>query len=231
MKSWVIGVISLALMVIAICQMAEAHRGPPPSSLPGAKSAEAVERMVMPAVDVEALLAEDVERETAGRPLPARYAKGLPAAFTPANSGTWEELDDGSQLWRLRIASPGALSISLGLKRFDLPTGATFWVHDPDGAWVQGPYTAENRNALGGLWTAVVLGDELVAELHLPARAEADLGIDLVNHGYRFFGERETAVGVKRGACNINVVCPQGDPWRNQIPTKHPPATSSSAAA
>jgi lysyl endopeptidase len=217
MKSWVIGVISLALMVIAICRMAEAQRGPPPSSLPGAKSVEAVERMVMPAVDVEALLAEDVERESAGRPLPARYAKGLPAAFTPANSGTWEVLDDGSQLWRLRIAAPGALSVSLGLKRFDLPTGATFWVHDPDGAWVQGPYTAENRNALGGLWTAVVLGDELVVELHLPARAEADLGIDLVNHGYRFFGEREADAGTKRGACNINVICPQGDPWRNQI--------------
>ena len=171
----------------------------------------------MPEVDVDSLLAEDAERESVARPVPARYAKGLPVAFTPANSGTWEELDDGSRLWRLRIASPGALSLSLGLKQFDLPTGAAFWVHDPDGAWVQGPYTAENQNALGGLWTAVVLGDELVAELRLPASAEANLGIERVNHGYRFFGEREVAASVKRGSCNLNVICPQGNPWRNQI--------------
>jgi hypothetical protein len=217
MRSLAFGGISLALAVIAVCQTAEARRGPPPSSPPGAKSVEAVERMVMPEVNVNSLLAEDAERESAGRPVPARFAQGLPVVFTLANSGTWEELDDGSWLWRLRIASPGALSLSLGLKQFDLPTGAAFWVHDPDGASVQGPYTAENRNALGGLWTAVVLGDELVAELHLPAGKEANLGIHLVNHGYRFFGEREAAAGVKRGACNINVVCPQGDPWRNQI--------------
>ncbi len=217
MKSLVLGVISLALTVIAICQTAEARRGLASSSLPGAKSVETVERMVMPEVDVDSLLAEDLERESAGRPVPARYAKGLPVVFTPANSGTWEELGDGSRLWRLRIASPGALSLSLGLKRFDLPTGAAFWVHDPDGAWVQGPYTGENRNALGGLWTAMVLGDELVAELHLPAGAEANLEIDLVNHGYRFFGEYEATAGVKRGTCNINIICPQGDPWRNQI--------------
>ncbi len=191
--------------------------GLPPSALPGAKSVDTIERMVMPEVDVDTLLAEDVERESAGRPVPARYAKGLPVDFTPANSGTWEELGDGSRLWRLRIASPGALSLSLGLNSFDLPAGAVFWVHNTDGSGVQGPYTAKDRNTLGGLWTAVVIGDELVAELRLPAGAEADLEIDRVNFGYRFFGDRETTAGVKRGACNINVICPQGDPWRNQI--------------
>jgi len=216
-KSLVLGIASLAITVIAISQTAEARGGPPPSSLPGAKSVEAIESMVIPELDVDSLLAEDAARESAGKPAPARFAMGLPVVFTLANSGTWEDLGDGSWLWRLRIASPGALSLSLGLKRFDLPDGAAFWVHDRDGALVQGPYTAENQNALGGLWTAVVLGDELVAELHLPAGKEANLGIHLVNHGYRFFGESEATAGAKRGACNINVICPQGDPWRNQI--------------
>ena len=209
--------LTAAVLIGAPIVSAANSAGLPPSSLPGAKSVDSVERMVMPEVDVDSLLAEDAERESAGRPVPARYAKGLPVDFTLANSGTWEELGDGSRLWRLRIASPGALSLSLGLNRFNLPTGAAFWVHDADGAWVQGPYSTENRNALGGLWTAVVLGDELVAELRLPAGAEANLEIDWVNFGYRFFGERETAAGVKRGACNINVICPQGDPWLNQI--------------
>ena len=142
--------------------------GLPPSALPGVKSVEEVQRIMLPAVDAEALRVEDLEREGAGIPAPTRFAKRLSVSLSPDNSGTWENLADGSQLWRLRIASPGAFSLSLGLDHFDLPAGAAFWVHDPNGAWVQGPYTEENRNTLGGLWTAVVLGQELVAELHLP---------------------------------------------------------------
>ena len=155
--------------------------------------------------------------ERSGAVAPSRFAAPIPVVLAPASAGTWEELDDGSRLWRLRIASPGALSLNLGIETFDLPAGAMFWVHDADGAQVRGPYTKDNRNAAGGLWTAVVLGEELVAELHLPAGTEADLNIASVNHGYRFFGEDRENNPEKRGSCNVNVVCPEGDPWRDQI--------------
>jgi len=189
----------------------------PRSALPGVRSIDTIERTEMSWVDVEALLTEDAERERSGVPAPARFAKDLPVAYTPDTSGTWETLDDGSRLWRLRISSPGALSLNLGLERFDLSEGAAFWVHAPDGSWIQGPYTRTNRNALGGLWTAVVLGDELIAELHLPKGIQANVEITSVNHGYRFLNENNAVEGAKRGDCNINVVCPQGDPWRDQI--------------
>ena len=188
----------------------------PRSALPGVRSIDTIDHREMPRVDVEALLAEDAERESSGVPAPARFAKSLSVALTLDNSGTWETLDDGSRLWRVRISSPGALSLNVGLEKFDLPEGAAFWIHAPDGSKVQGPYTGNDRNAVGGLWTAVVLGDEMVAELWVPKGAGADLVIGSVNHGYRSFGERETAFAAKRGSCNINVVCPQGDPWRDQ---------------
>ena len=76
-----------------------------------------------------------------GVPVAPRIGKVLEVDYTLDNSGTWEVLEDGSRLWRLRISSPGALSLSLGLKRFDLPEGAMFWVHAADGSGVQGPYT------------------------------------------------------------------------------------------
>ncbi len=190
----------------------------PPSLLPAAKALDTVETRVMPGVDVEALLADDARRGTVAHPAPTRFATALNVAFTPENSGSRETLANGSQLWRLRISSPGALSLNLGLSRFSLPTGASFWVHNSNGAWVQGPYTTKNRNASGGLWTAVVLGDEIVAELLIPSGAgTADLEISSVNHGYRFFGEDASHVAAKRGECNVNVVCPEGDSWRNQI--------------
>jgi hypothetical protein len=188
----------------------------PRSALPGTQPLDTVEHHEMPWFDVEALRAEDVERERSGMPV-TRIGKVLPVVFNPDNSGTWEVLEDGSRLWRIRVSSPGAVSLSLSLKRFDLPDGARFWVHGVDGSGVQGPYTTTNRNARGGLRTAVVLGDEIVAELHLPTDETGHLVIDSVNHGYRFFGETKADVGAKRGWCNINVVCSQGDPWRDQI--------------
>ncbi|MFV2072696.1 MAG: serine protease [Thermoanaerobaculales bacterium] len=208
-----------AVVVIATGTAAAASSGLPPSALPGTKALESVRQMVMPRVDVPSLLAEDAVREGAGKPVAPRFAQSIPVSFTPDNSGTWETLADGSDLWRLRISSPGALSLSLGLAKFDLPAGAELWIHDTDGASVQGPYTADNRNAAGGLWTAAVLGEELVAELHLLAGTEDGrlLEISTVNHGYRFFGAPGTTDLRKQGTCNIDVVCPQGDPWGDQI--------------
>ncbi len=208
---------ALTLLIGSTYLFSAEARSLPRSALPGVRSIDTIEHREMPRVDVDTLLAEDVERESAGVPVAPRFAKNIQVEYTLDNSGTWETLEDGSRLWRLRLSSAGALSLNLGLDLFDLPEGAAFWVHAPDGARVQGPYTAQNRNTLGGLWTAVVLGDELVAELRLPKDAEAKLRISSVNHGYRFFGERESATNAKRGSCNINVVCPQGDPWRNQI--------------
>jgi hypothetical protein len=189
----------------------------PRSAFPGIESIDTIERREMPRVNVEALLAEDAERERSRVPVAPRFAKSIEVAYTPENSGTWETLDDGSRLWRLRISSPGALSLSLALRHFDLPAGSSFWIHAPDGSGVQGPYTTGNTNAHGALWTAVVLGDELVAEFHVPAGRKAGIEISSVNHGYRFFGESEYAAASRQGSCNIDVICREGDEWRRQI--------------
>ncbi len=209
-----------AVVTVIFTAPASVAAGPgslPPSALPGTRALDTIERREMPRFDVETLLAEDAVRERSGKPVAPRYAKIIQVTYTPDNSGTWETLDDGSRLWRLRLSSPGALSLNLGLERFELPAGAAFWIHAPDGSNVQGPYIAKNRNALGGLWTAVVLGDELVAELRVPAGKEAAIEITAVSHGYRFFGERESGVVAKRGSCNVNVVCPEGNRWADQI--------------
>ncbi len=210
--------LGLALLVAASVVSA-GTRDLPPSMLPGTLALDRVERREMQRVDAMALLAEDARRESAGAPVPVRYATAQPAAFSTDSSGTWEELADGSRLWRLRIASPGALSLSLGLRRFELPVGAALWLHDPDGAQVQGPYTAADRNAAGGLWTAMVVGDEVVAELRVPQATQREpvLEISSVNHGYRFFAKPGASAWIKRGSCNVNVVCPEGDDWRDQI--------------
>ena len=111
----------------------------PRSALPDVRTLDTVERREMPRVDVQRLLAEDAERQRTNVPLPTRYAINHQVSLTPETSGTWETLDDGSRLWRLRLSSPGALSISLGIEEFGLRAGTAFWIHAPDGSRVQGP--------------------------------------------------------------------------------------------
>jgi hypothetical protein len=187
---------------------------------------DAVPVAVMAPVDngvLEAVYA-DVPRLKAGpdaaRPDGAwRFAEPLDAYFDLGQAGAWEALADGSRLWRLRLASPGATSLNLGLSRFDVPAGARLWLYDAGGDVVQGPYTAADRTAEGGLWTALVPADEIVVELHVPAGAgDADLAIHRVNHGFRGFTGRDGAgPAVKQGQCQNDVVCPEADPWRRQV--------------
>ena len=52
-------------------------------------------------MDFERIRLEDVERESQG--LPPRYAVPQEVLITPATAGSWEDLDNGLSLWRLRI--------------------------------------------------------------------------------------------------------------------------------
>ncbi len=214
----IIATIATVLGFTTIGTPVEAGRGLPPGLIQPVKTISEVARVEMPEIDLAAYRAEDAIRERSEIPSPFRFAATIAADITPAAAGTWENLGDGSSLWRLRIASPGALSLNLEFDRFELPAGAGLWLYDGNGTMVQGPYTRDNRNAEGGLWTALVLGDEIVVEYHQPAGAgsRTDLRIASVNHGYREFGEAEAAA-TKQGTCNIDVICPEGDGWRNQI--------------
>jgi hypothetical protein len=131
--------------------------------------------------------------------------------------GTWEKVEGGIYMWRLRVLSAGAKWLSFGFTQFNLPPEAALYIYSMDYQWVAGPYTAKDNEAHGQLWTPMILGEEAVLEL--TAKAEEIDRITLllgsVTHGYR------GPVGVekleKSGSCNVDVVCSEGEPWRNEI--------------
>jgi hypothetical protein len=189
-----------------------------PGLLQQTTALETVERFEMAAADPAPHLAADEAKRAAGEPSPLRFAVPVETAISPDSAGTWTTMTDGSKVWRLRIAAPGTRNLNLHFDRFALPAQAAVWLYDPNGSLVQGPYTSDDRNAEGELWTAVVSGDELVVELHLPpgGAERTDLRIAAVNHGFRDFADLPGAAP-KQGSCNNDVICPEGDPWRDQI--------------
>jgi len=182
-------------------------------SLP-VESVEQVRSKILPAIDVNRLREEDVARGKV--PGPQRFAVAADVSYTLRNSFTLQELDDGT-LWRLRIRSQGALSLNLGILKFEMPKGAKIWIYDPARTDVEGPYTERNRNTQGGLWTPIIEGDEIVVEVFAPKGAPAPvIEIGHVNQAYRGF-LKSGMNGGSEGACENDVVCPIGDPWRDQI--------------
>lgn len=185
-----------------------------PQSSASPQPLEAVETLVMPPVDVAALLAEDELRAAQG--LPPRFAQPILVDVTPASHGTWETLADGTRLWRLRVLAEGALSLNFGFARYHMPEGGSLLLYSPDRSRTAGPFTAADNEAHGQLWSPILLGADIVIEISLPADQESHLELLLasVNYGYAEFGKPHT---ITSGACNRDVICPEGDTWREQI--------------
>ncbi|MBN2432614.1 MAG: trypsin-like peptidase domain-containing protein [Acidobacteria bacterium] len=177
-----------------------------------------IDTVVMPPVDVAALLAEDaLEREMG---LPFRFGAPFEVTLGLDNAGTWEALPDGGMLWRLRVECPGAYSINLIYERFHLPDGATFFVYDDAGRTVLGAFTSRNNKAHGQFATAPTAGGACTLEYREPPAevGRGEIELRRVIHGYKdvFFNRADKGYG-DSGACNINVNCSEGDGWENEV--------------
>lgn len=167
-------------------------------------------------VDVAERLNEDAAKLEPG---PLRYAITVDMSINPDNTGTWETLDDGSQLWRYRVHARGATDLNFGFTRYHLPPGATLHVISENEDYYHGPYTSADNQDHGQHWTPMVPGESAVVELYVPAKEinNPTLALELgrVGMGYRdMMGKPNMA---RQGACNIDTICPQGDNWRDDI--------------
>ncbi len=179
--------------------------------------------------DVEGVDAEHQRRQVDARQRDGvahgkrlQVAVNRPVSITPETHGRWDDLSDGSRLWRVRVRAAGATDLRLGFDRFQLPAGATLYVIGADD-YYQGPYTVADAGA-AGFRAPVLPGDTATIELRLPAGAElaADaFRLDRIDAGFRdVFGRKQAKGGTGPGAsaaCNIDVVCPLGNPYPDEI--------------
>ncbi|MCP4293724.1 MAG: T9SS type A sorting domain-containing protein [bacterium] len=180
------------------------------------KSLSQVSLRTFPTVDLIQMQEEDTERELEG--LPFRFAFPNQVDISPANSGTWEEMSSGQHIWRQRLSCPDAVSLNLGFESYHLPESASLLIYSATGEGPVFVFDASDNRFSGDLWTPVILSDEMVIELKV---ASADIGkvkliLSWVNCGYRGFGDLARE---KSGACNIDVICSEGDSWREDIPS------------
>lgn len=170
-----------------------------------------VARVTLPPPDVPSLLKED---ESAGtRDVPFRAGVRHEVDLSPSAGGTWESLPEGGALWRVRITTPGAPWQSLVLSGFELAPGATLRVFDPFGSFVAGPFTERDNRSTRLLATPVIPGDTAVVEAFYPCAPASGPGFSIASvvQGYR-----DVFKLLSSGPCEVNVNCPEGEPWQNE---------------
>ena len=194
-----------------------AQRGPIPPSEDHAsvRGAQVVPVERLPDLGAAALRTRGRQQDE--NRLPHRYGTVRDVDISPVRTGRWERLPSGAWLWRVRVQSPDARSLSLNFDPFAMPVGARLFVHDGEGTLVRGPYTAADATD-GAHRTPIVRADEAVVELVVPAgrRPALDLTLRTVVHGARPIRPSAGGGQAKSWACNLDVTCDQADPWRRQ---------------
>jgi len=208
----------LGLLLFASSQ-AHAQR-----SFGGAPPSATLQRLETPptrsliGLDRSVFVLEDLDQPKLPQPL--RFGEPVGVRFSPADSGTWEALPNGARLWRLRIRSEGAKSLNLIFGRYRLPDGAELFLYDDRRETVLGSFNALNNKSNGQFATEPIFADAITLEYVEPAWVDfpGELRIDQVIHGFRdirvYFQKSGSGSGP---GCEVDVNCPEGQGWENQI--------------
>jgi hypothetical protein len=176
--------------------------------------------VTMPSFNVQEMLDEDQARLEAGIKGPFRFGRNFDVYITPQNSGVWKTLANGDKLWRIGIESQGAYSLNFIFNKYKLPEGAKMWLYNEDHSHVIGAFTHKNNQYTEMFATDLIKGEKVIIEYYEPANVAfpGEIIISTVTHGYinTFSDDFLRAFG-SSGSCNMNVACPDGAPWADQI--------------
>ena len=172
---------------------------------PGTAPLSTVEQILLPALDNDKLLEEEMERRKPG--LAPKFAQNRKIGANPDFQGTWESITNDRMVWRLRVKSPQAKSLNLGFSQFKMPQGGTLVIYTPDYRKIIGPFSATDNEEHGELWTPVIEGDELVIEVQIPTEKRVQLQLKLKSVGHDFVGFGR----MMSGSCNVDVACGMAD--------------------
>ena len=171
-----------------------------------------VPEIILPLVDVAALIAEDQRDD--GKGIPFRFGFPHEVNHNLNQSGAWYDLKGGDRLWLISFTSEGAYSLNFLFDDFYLPEGARLFIYNEDRSSVLGAFTSINNNPDASFGTVPVEGQTLTLEYYEPAnaRGQGRIQINRVVHAYKDFYKEARDFG-DSGGCNNNINCPEGAPW------------------
>ena len=180
-----------------------------------------------PGIDNQRFLDEDLNAVKGAGPMRIGIMQDTRIDI-PSEAKTIKDADGTHYL--LAVESENATFINLHFSQFEMPEGATLFFYDQSGDFVLGSFNGSDVLDDGSFYTQAIPGSRVFVEYNVPAGQPAgNLVIDRICHGYKdiflsiasnYEAIEESlkgAHGYAEGNCHINVVCPDGDDWRDQI--------------
>lgn len=172
---------------------------------------------LLPAFDVKKQMKEDsIWGASMEGAKPFRYGKSIDINLDFKSAALAEKQPDGAMLYRLKISSPGAITLNFTFEKYRVPVGGEFFVYTPKHDFFLGSFNEKNNQEDGMLGVSLVPGDEMILEYLEPSWVDfkGELVVRNVVHAYK------DLLGIngygQSGACNMNVNCPQGQDWQDQ---------------
>ncbi|HOE03728.1 MAG TPA: PKD domain-containing protein [Bacteroidales bacterium] len=221
-------VISLVLLAGSTTLFAQISEGGIPPSFSELKSSESIDFVTIAPPDMAAIMQEDMQDEKNGTMY--KVARLLDVSLNMENAGTWDNLEDGTPVWRLHLQSRGAKGMALHFDGFNIPDGAKFFVYTPDHSMVLGAFTSYNNSGSNATSIGMLPGEDLILEYVAPRAnsktfgfkkvTEPEIQIGNVSYFYRGmelfgFGSKGTGFGASE-SCEVNINCSEGTNWQIQ---------------
>lgn len=192
----------------------------------------------LPVLDINNELSKAGNENIKGRPL--TYAvqtkvNDLYLSKTKNSGGQWQQMVDGSWMWRLVVHAENTKSLGFGFYDFYLPPTAELRFYNYSGELAKGPFTDQKNKAHKQFWPGPIIGDKVTVDLRVADKYKrhVSFSINTINQGFRsiwqdiefiskngeqkFWIDKTEINTAKSGSCNVDVVCNDGDAWRDQI--------------
>ena len=127
---------------------------------------------------------------------------------------------DETYTYTLGIHSPGAYGIGLIFDDFFLTDNSELYLYDSEMSMYLGKFDSQNNKISGVFPTSVVKSDYIIIELTVPINEIDDVRLHLgsIIHDYTdIMGYYLDDSQANREDCNINVSCPEGVGFEDQI--------------
>ena len=170
----------------------------------------------MPIVDMDLARAQD-EVTDAYKETPYRFGIEHDVDVDVISQSS-EQRQQSQTIYRFGIHCPEAISVSLLFSTFNIPKGDQVFIYNAERSEFLGSFNHKNQNSADGLAVGTLKSDRIIIEYIQNGAELADIQISQVIHGYRAilnkWEDPERGPFGNSGACNINVICPEGDQWQ-----------------
>lgn len=181
-----------------------------PANFAGAKE---IRLGTVTSAEIDSLKKLNADNRAQGKPLVIGFPRTFPEVLLLSeNSLSWVTLQDGSKVAQVKITSPAANALRLGLNIEKMDDGVELrLIGNGMPTEVIGPITIRNINSdLSQYWLPIISGDTATLEIHLPPKPKDSFvaKISLLSHFATNPGSPDRAKLTDAAmACEVDIAC------------------------